>query len=135
VLDDISTDALSTAVLWGFAHFAEVSRTYSAEEWERILSGHRDRGMRAILLGAVDRGAQNLTLFRPEMVGVCTGLAALAMRPGGVRVCQIVFCFAHYPAGTEARFRLSCPKCSPDDTMHSWPHADPRDVVSIEGTI
>lgn len=60
-------------------------------------------------------------------------LAALAMLPGGVRICQIIFCATHYPGGQYAPSRLSCRKCLPHDT--STPALARRDVVSIERTL
>jgi hypothetical protein len=125
VLDDIATDALSGAVLSGIGFIHNSAAGGSA------VKGWRRAGVEAIESGDFETEAHALA-FTP---GVGIGLAALSMRPGGVRVCGIVFCATHYPAGTLARFRLSCPQCSPDDTMHSWPRTDPRDVVSIEGTL
>jgi hypothetical protein len=124
VLDDIAADALSGAVVNGLSIIAREGGVSSLKVW-------RKTGARAIEDGAVEREIQALRFTLDTTLGV----SALAMRPGGVRVCGIVFCATHYPAGTDARFRLSCPKCSPDDTMLTGRTPDPRNVVSIEGTI
>lgn len=131
MLADIEIDALSVAVRGGLADLAEEARHYSPTGWASRLKCWQDDGIHAVEQGFVPAEARTMAFS----FNTRAGIAALAMRPGGVRVCGIVFCATHYPAGTLARFRLSCPQCSPDDTMHSWPRIDPRDVVSIEGTI
>lgn len=133
MLDDIGIDALSVAVRGALAELEESAHHWNTNGagWADQLKGWRADGMRAIDQRFVESEAVTLAFSRDVRVGI----AALAMRPGGVRVCGIVFCATHHPAGTEARFRLSCPKCSPDDTMLTGAAPDPRDVVSIEGTI
>lgn len=123
MLDDISIDALAGAVLagLGFIHNS-VAGGSALKVW-------REMGAAAIELGDVETEARTLAFTS----GTSIGVAALSMRPGGVRVAEVVFCAKHHPAGTAARFRLSCPKCSPDDTLLTGARPDPRNVVSIEG--
>jgi hypothetical protein len=116
VLDDIELTALSIAVRNGLDDLHG--------QGPELLAVRRRSAREAIESGRVIQLARNL---QARFVG--TDLAALAMLPGGVRIDEIVFCARHYPGGYDARFRLSCPDCSPDDHKPG----ESRDVVAIEG--
>lgn len=126
MIDDIAIDALSLAIQGGIAHLQEAGTHYTETGWRTVLDGHRTRARAAILSGDVERAVAEV---RPYTFSAW--LAALAMLPGGLRLFEVVFCARHYPAGIDARYRLSCPMCSPDD--RSW--GETRDVITIEGIL
>jgi hypothetical protein len=132
VASDIEADALATAVLAGLSILEMLAGGFSETGWAEELAIHRRRGRDAIEDGRVDEAIRNIRFGRPGFSNIATDLAALAMLPGGVRVQEIVFCAVHYRAGTYTRLRLSCPKCSPDDTRNA---PERRDVVAIEGEL
>lgn len=135
MLDDIAQDALATAIQYGLGELStkEYESSHREAEWAATMREYRADARRAIENGNVEYFARKLEFFGVGMTWVRIGLAALASQSGGVRISRIVFCATHYPAGTEARFRLSCPQCSPDDT--GLGQLTGRDVVSIEGAL
>lgn len=132
-LTEIEVDALSAAIQGGHARLRERRWALSDDGWKAQLRRLRDLGRQMIASGGIERDVRGMS--NPLFQYAGESLAALSMMPGGVRICEIVFCARHYPAGTEARRRLSCPKCSPDDTLTAAAGRDPRVVVTTEGEI
>jgi hypothetical protein len=128
---DIELGALATAIASGYEQLDGRKQHVQPQRWETIAAGFRELGRTGIESGLVVKLAQRLEFGRPGYNDLILGLAALAMMPGGVRIDEIVFCHRHHPTGYDARFRLSCPDCSPDDQRPG----EGRDVVAIEGTI
>jgi hypothetical protein len=134
-LPDVETVVLGQAVEAGIRRL-EWWRDRLVEDypevWESDLAARRARARAALSRDSAEWAVRGLDYDVLKNLG--DDLAALAMAPGGVRVCEIVFCAKHYRNGVDARLRLSCPKCSPDD-IQPIENRDRRDVVSIEGTI
>jgi hypothetical protein len=129
VLSDVELSALAGAVRLGLALIEE--RRYDGNEyaWNRLMTRRREAGRWAIENGRIIHAAQSFSFGRDGTAELGMNIAALAMLPGGVRIDEIVFCARHYPGGKDARFRLSCPQCSPDDHKPG----ESRDVVAVEG--
>lgn len=125
--DDVAIDALCTAIRSALSEILE-----DEQPPDPVRLGDLQRRGRCAMQGSwVSDAVRTLTVWRHPYLS--RYLAALSLLPGGVRVCQIIFCANHSPSGTYAPHRLSCSKCLPDDiAARGYVH---RDVVAIEGNL
>jgi hypothetical protein len=131
VLNDIELGALAVAIRNGLADLDHLLSVHDRDIAEELLVERRSAGRRAIETGHALQAARDLSFGRAGYHDLASDLASLAMLPGGVRIDEIVFCARHHPGGYDARFRLSCPQCSPDDHKPG----EGRDVIAVEGNI
>ncbi len=125
-LDDIETDALSAVVQSGIAAINQRRIDYGETAWADIIGRLARRGRELIDSGAVAYNLHRLSLDCHPEIG--TGLGALAMQPGGLKLHGIVFCSTHCPAGQIEPYRMACRTCSPDLTTTT---RDRRTVTPI----
>lgn len=125
--DDVAITVLCTLVRSALSEILEEEQGPGSMRLERL----QRFGRYAMEDGMVPGAVRTLTIWRRPCLA--RYLAALSLLPGGVRICQIIFCADHSPGGTYAPHRLSCSKCSPDDiAARGYVH---RDVVAIEGNL
>jgi hypothetical protein len=131
-LPDAALSALSTTIRNAITSLQEdAAWVVDPRIWIRRLDQLQQYGRDAMANGTAVDAVWSLSIQRiPQLP---EALAALAMLPGGVRICQVIFCAGHYPGGQYAPSRLSCRKCLPHDI--STPALIRRDVVSIERTL
>lgn len=128
-LDDIALGALCAALQSALATLAEEKGSFTQVTWSHHMRTRENHGRRLVESGAFLAAAMGLHGGRLSAMAI--DVAALAMMPGGVRIDEFVFCAKHCPDGCDARFRLSCPRCSPDDHLVG----EGRDVISMEGNL
>ncbi len=128
ILDDIAADALSVTVQRGIARLLARRTATTESGWRDILARNARIGHDMILRGTIRAAVKNLRLFG-MYEDIATGLAALAMQPGGLRVMGMIFCARHCPAGEPALWRYACRECSPGLTSQT---IDDRDVIPLD---
>jgi hypothetical protein len=130
-LDDIQADALSSAVQRGISAFVEFES--SAGYVEQVADHHARRAGALVESQDFANAVYGLTVGCDYQTVLSLG--ALARRPGGVRLFEIVFCAKHYPFGTSARRQYACPRCDPDARQGVRGKRDARNVTTIEGNL
>ena len=129
ILSYIEESALSTAIRGAIARLDDRETHWNATSWGRELVRLRNLGRELIENGMVMQSARAMQINDP----LADTLAALAMQPGGVRICEVVFCARHYPHGTTGIRRYACPLCDAGATQDLFESRERRDVITYEG--